>query len=202
MIDSMTEKTQPNHFNLFNFIADLIGGIWGTHILIAALLYPRPLLPTETEIGKQLFYKIFSFSFGTLLMLIDITSIIAMFTRPTWIEAGKVVFVFLNWLIIGVIYIVFNHLRDIYEVFSILEEEAIQGRDQSVMLIRAGQAALQAGNKKLLLEENVEMSFYSLLNKVGPLAFLFLRKEKNIFQIGIEAFKLFFIGSRMFKNLF
>jgi hypothetical protein len=70
------------------------------------------------------------------------------------------------------------------------------------MLIRAGQAALKAGNNKLYAHADVEFSFTSLLKKVGPLALLFIQKEKNLFHIALEAGKVFFAGTRLFKNLF
>ena len=192
----MKENAKPNRFSL----ASLIGIIWSIHILIAALLYPSPLLPHEEEIQKQNFYKLTSLIFGTLILFVNILILVMMFTRPTWVDAGKVFFIFLTWLLVGAIYILFNHLRDIYQLFSMLEEEAIQGRDQSVMLIRAGQAALKAGNNRLLAQADLEFSFTSLLKKVGPLALLFLQKEKNLFHIALEIGKV--MGTRFFKNLF
>ncbi len=198
MTNNMTNVQKQSRFSL----ANLIGIIWSVHILIAALLYPRPLLPADEELRKQQIFKLFSFFIGTLILFINIASLFVMLTRHSWVDAAKVFFIFFTWALIGVIYITFNHLRDIYNLFSALEDEALQSRDQSVMLIRAGQAALQAGNRKLFPEEEIDFSFSSLLRKIGPLALLFLRKEKNILHIGIETFKLFFVGTRMFKNLF
>jgi magnesium-transporting ATPase (P-type) len=194
----MIQNNKPNRFSLVNFI----GTIWSVHILIAALLFPRSLLPTDEQIQRQNVYKLTSLIFGTLILLVNILSLVVMFTRPTWVEAAKVFFIFLTWLTVGVIYILFNYLHDIYQLFALLEEEAIQGRDQSVMLIRAGQAALKAGNRKLLAQTDTEFSFNSLLKKVGPLALLFLQKKKNLVHIALEAGKVLFMGSRLFKNLF
>ena len=180
----------------------LIGIIWSVHVLIAALLFPRSLLPSAEDERRAAIYKITSLTFGTLILLINILSIIVMFTRPNLIDTAKVIFIFLTWVMVGAIYILFNHLRDIYQLFASLEEEAIQSRDQSVMLIRAGQAALRSGNQRLFSQEDVQLSMTSLLKKIGPLALLFLQKEKNFFQIALEAGRLAVMGSRVFKSLF
>lgn len=194
----MTEENKSGGFSL----ANLIGIIWSIHILIAALIYPRPLLPSAENSKKYQIYKLLSFLAGTLILFINVGAIIALFTRPSFLEAGKVLFIYLCWLAIGIIYILFNHLVDIHLLFSALEEEAVQGRDQSVMLIRAGQAALKAGNTKLFGDRDVQFSLSSLLKKIGPLALLFLRKEKNLLHIAIEAGRAIFAGSMLFKNLF
>jgi len=194
----MIEDSKSNRFNL----ASIIGVIWSMHVLIAALLFPRPLLPTDEQTKGQNIYRMTSLIFGTLILFINILSLVVMFTRPTWVDTAKVFFIFLTWLLVGTVYILFNHLRDIYQLFALLEEEAIQSRDQSVMLIRAGQAALKAGNRRLFAEADIQLSFTSLLKKIGPLALLFLQKEKNLFQMALEAGKVFFLGSRLFKNLF
>jgi len=194
----MTENKQSNRFG----VADFIGIVWSIHILTAALLFPRPLLPNDEEVKRQNIYKVTSLLVGTLILFINILSIVVMVTRPTWIDAAKVFFIFLTWLLVGAIYILFNHLRDIYQLFAALEEEAIQSRDQSVMLIRAGQAALKSGNRRLFAEADVQFSFSSLLQKIGPLALLFLQKDKNFLSIALQAAKTFFVGTRFFKNLF
>jgi hypothetical protein len=194
----MIEKSPSKSFNL----AHLIGIVWSVHILVAALLFPRPFLPTDNEIKKQNIYRLTSLIFGTLILFVNILAFVAMFTRSSWVDAAKVFFVFLTWLSVGVVYILFNHLRDVYQLFAVLEDEAIQSRDQSVMLIRAGQAALKSGNSRLFAEADVQLSFSALVRKIGPLALLFLQKEKDVFNIALQAGKVFFMGSRLFKNLF
>jgi magnesium-transporting ATPase (P-type) len=191
-------KETDNRFS----ITSLIGIIWSVHILIAALLFPRPLLPSEEDLARQNVYKLTSLIFGTLILFFNILVVVILFTRSSWVDLAKVFFVFITWLFIGIICILFNHLRDLYQWFRALEEEAIEGRDQSVMLIRAGQAALKAGNRKLLPQTDIEFSFPNLLKKVGPLALLFLQKEKSLFDIAIETGKLFFVGQKWFKNIF
>lgn len=194
----MTESTKSNGFNPVN----LIGIVWSVHILIAALIYPSYLLPKDNDPDKLKGYKITSLVFGTFLLLINILVIIVMFTRSTWLDTGKIVFIAFIWLAVGTIYILFNHLNSIYQFLAVLEEEAIEGRDQSIMVIRAGQAALQAGNKRLFAEPEMETSFMVLLKKFGPLALLFLQKEKNILQIALTAGKAFFTSTRWFKTLY
>ncbi len=202
-----TEEPKQTGFWLANFIGDFIGFVWSIHVLIAALLYPEFLLPKDNVQGskrlqQENLYRNLSLFFGTLILFINILCVIILFTRSSLIDVAKVIFVLAAWFLVGIIYIVANHLRSIYNLLSILEDEAIQSRDQSVMLIRAGQAALASGNRKLYGEDNNEkLSYPQLLKKIGPLALLVLRKG-NLFDIGIEAFKLFFIGTRALKNLF
>jgi hypothetical protein len=194
----MIEKNSSRKF----YLLDLIGVVWSVHVLVAALLFPRPLLPTNDEIEIQNIYRLTSLIFGTLILFVNMLAFLAMLTRSSWVDAAKVFFIFLTWLSIGTVYILFNHLRDIYQIFALLEDEAIQSRDQSVMLIRAGQAALKSGNSRLFAEADVQLSFSSLVKRIGPLALLFLQKEKDIFNIALQAGKVFFMGSRLFKNLF
>lgn len=186
-------------------LSSLIGILWSIHVLIAALLYPHFLLPANNEpdeknIQKEKFYTGFRLFFGTFILFFNILCIIILFTRSTFIDAAKVLFVLITWLILGMIYILFNHLRGLYFVLSALEDDAIQSRDQSVMLIRAGQAALKAGNNKLYgaAQQAEQFSYISLLKKIGPLAMLVLNKS-NISAIAIEALKVALSGSRIFK---
>jgi hypothetical protein len=128
--------------------------------------------------------------------------LIALFTSLTLIEFAKVLFVLGAWILIGLIYILVNHLRDVYYLLAVLEDDAIQGRDQSVMLIRAGQTALKAGNLRLYGQgEGEQFSFVDLLKKIGPLAVLVTQKT-NIKDIAIEALKLALSGSGLRKYLF
>ncbi len=198
----MTDNTKSNSFSIASFIANVIGVIWSVHVLIAALIFPNQLLPNEGQTSRQNIYKMTSLLFGTLILFVNGFSLAIVFTRHNCVDAAKVFFIWLTWLFVGIIYILFNHLRDIYELFALLEEEAIQSRDQSVMLIRTGQAALKAGNRKLFAQTNVQFSLTSLMKSIGPLALLYLRKEKSLFDIALEAGKMIFVRSRLFKNLF
>lgn len=198
---------EPKQKGFWLWLTNLIGLIWSIHVLIAALLYPSFLLPDDRlpnakKLARESLYKNLSLFFGTLILFINILCLVILFTRSTPIAIAKVVFVLTTWLLVGIIYIVANHLRSIYNLLSMLEDEAIQSRDQSVMLIRAGQAALSSGSRKLFGENSSEqLSFIQLLKKIGPLALLVVRKG-NIVDIGVEAFKLVFIGARVFKKFF
>lgn len=147
--------------------------------------------------------------FGTLILFFNLASLIILFTRSTLIDAAKVLFILGTWLLVGIIYILFNHLRSVYYFLAVLEDDAIQSRDQSVMLIRTGQAALKAGNLKLSgvhlkihgMENPENFSFVSLLKKIGPLAVLIVKKS-NAKDIILEVLKLAFSGTRLVKYLF
>jgi len=204
------QNKQAAGFGLLNFI----GIIWSIHVLIAALLFPHFLLPGNNaedpkNIQKEKLYTGFRLFFGTLILFNNLASLIILFTRSTFIDAAKVLFILGVWFLVGIIYILFNHLRAVYNLLSILEDDAIQSRDQSVMLIRAGQTALQAGNLKLYrmhskingMKSLQNFSFVSLLKKIGPLALLVMQKS-NTKDIILEVLKLAFSGTRLFKYLF
>jgi hypothetical protein len=197
------QDKQPGGFSLVN----LIGILWSMHVLIAALLFPRFLLPGHNaqdpkNIQKERLYTGFRIFFGTLILFFNLASLIILCTRSTLMDAAKVLFVLGTWILVGFIYILFNHLRDIYFLLAVLEDDAIQSRDQSVMLIRAGQTALKAGNLKLYgIKDPEQFSFVYLLKKIGPLAALVMQKS-NMKDIALEALKLAFSGTRLFKYLF
>ena len=185
----------------------VIGILWAIHVLIAALLFPSFLLPSldsdnPKDIQKEKLYAAFRIFVGTFILFFNIFALIVLFTRSTLIDAAKVLFILMTWILVAFIYILFNHLRDIYLLLTILEDEAIQSRDQSVMLIRAGQTALKAGNMKLRGNRNSEpFSFVDLLKKIGPLALLVMQKG-NIKEIAVEALKLAVAGLGLRKYLF
>jgi hypothetical protein len=112
-----TEIQKPKR----SILANLIGFVWAVHILIAALLYPRFLLPTSDspqEAKKLAWYAASRKIFGILILFINLLCILAMVTRPTWVDVAKVFFIFLTWVLLAVIYILFNHLRDIHDLLS------------------------------------------------------------------------------------
>ena len=195
------------------FMLNFIGILWSIHVLIAALLFPHFLLPGANaedpkNIQKERLYIGFRIFFGTFILFFNIACIVVLFTRSNLIDAAKVLFVLGVWIMVGIIYIVFNHLRGIYDLLSVLEDDAIQSRDQSVMLIRTGQAALRAGNLKLdrahlkvyNMKNPENFSFVSLMKKVIPLAVLVIQKG-NTKDIVLEVLKLAFAGTRLFKYL-
>jgi len=189
------------------FLLKVVRATWSTHVLIAILLYPRVLLPSPEneqpkDIEKERIHIAFGLFFGTVILFFNIFSLVVLITRSTLIDAAKVFFILGTWMAVGIIYIIFNHLREIYYVLVLLEEEAIQSRDQSVMLLRAGQAALRAGTAKLQGQEAAEsFSFAYLLKKVGPLALLVMKKT-NVKTIAIEALKIALSGTFLRKFLF
>jgi hypothetical protein len=194
----MTECQKNKRFSLVN----LIGNVWGAHIVIAALLYPRPFLPGAADDFKETAYEIVCLGGGTMLLLINLAGLVLLFTRTAWIDAAKIIFVFLIWLAIGVIYIAFNHLRDIQSLLVILEEAAMQSRDEAAMVLRAANTAVQNWHSRLIATQEVELSVASILKRCAPLALLILRKEKSMVHIGVEAFKLVLSSTHLFKKLF
>ena len=92
-------KETDNRFS----ITSLIGIIWSVHILIAALLFPRPLLPSEEDLARQNVYKLTSLIFGTLILFFNILVVVILFTRSSWVDLAKVFFVFITWLFTGTI---------------------------------------------------------------------------------------------------
>jgi hypothetical protein len=118
-----------------------------------------------------------------------------LYTFPVMIAAAKTFFVLAMWMFIAIIYILVNYFRDLYHLLAILEEEAIQSRDQSVMLIRAGHAALRAGNLKIYGQEKTDdFSFAHLLKKIGPLALLVMKKT-DVRTVAVESLKIALSGT-------
>jgi hypothetical protein len=189
------------------FLLKVVRSTWSAHVLIAILLYPRALLPNlekeqPKDIQKERIHIAFGIFFGTVILFFNIFSFVVLITRSTLVDAAKVFFILGTWIMVGIIYILFNHLREIYYVLVLLEEEAIQSRDQSVMLIRAGQAALRAGTAKFDSQAEVEgFSFAYMLKKVGPLALLVM-KNTDVKTIALEALKIALSGTVLRKFFF
>jgi hypothetical protein len=205
MQSNMEDQSQP--YKEPGIVLKCIGILWGVHVLIASLLFPRFLLPRHhiddpKNIQKERIFTAFRIFFGTFILFFNILCVFVLFTRSSLIDAAKVLFVLGTWIMVGFIYILFNHLRDVYYLLAVLEDDAIQSRDQSVMLIRAGQTALKAGNLKLYRQAEAEdFSFMALVKKIGPLAILVMQKS-NIKDIAIEALKLVLSGSALGKYFF
>ncbi len=118
------------------------------------------------------------------------------------IIGGKVLFIFFTcWISFGAV-LVFNQLKTIEAFLEAIEEEVGQARDESVMLLRAGQVSIKSLNDRLFGEEqNGHDSITELLKTIGPLALMFIRQEKNIFFWGLSLVKLAKKGLTVAKRL-
>jgi hypothetical protein len=185
-------------------IVSLIISIIEMHILLAALLYPGWLLPQAVQEGvqeKRTIYKVTSICFGLLLLVLNLFVCFVLFTRPTLIDFAKVLFIQLIWFFTAIALILFNHRGNIQAMLFFLEEEAVQIRDESVMLIRTGQATLRAFNRKIQGESDEQQSAFVLAKSIGPLALMFVKKEKNIVRVALATLKFFGSGAEFIKGL-
>jgi hypothetical protein len=182
--------------NIFLKIADALDAFIKAHVILAALLFPTMLKGNSQDPQNQkdwtTFYRIWCLGFGIVLLLANVLSIVALLTRSNLLDFAKFCFVVVaSWISI-IALIIANQEKQLKAALFALEEEAGQIRDESVMLIRAGQAGLKSLNKRLYGEEINDhfQAATELLKSVGPLAVLFLNKEKNIFTWGMAGMNL------------
>jgi len=135
------------------------------------------------------------------LFLSEPGSLLIAFSQVNYIQFAKAIFVFSAWIFSLMAIIVVNNERMIYALLFAVEEEASQTRDESVMLIRAGQAGLRGVNAKLWGEEKQIISPAELIRSIGPLALLFLNKERNILAWGMAGAKAVTKGIKFIQQL-
>jgi hypothetical protein len=118
------------------------------------------------------------------------------------IIGGKVLFIFFTcWISFGAV-LIFNQLKNITSFLEAIEEEVGQARDESVMLLRAGQVSIRSLNDRLFGEpEQGHDSIAELLKTIGPLALMFMKQEKNIFFWGLSLVKIAQKGLSVAKRL-
>lgn len=121
--------------------------------------------------------------------------------QVNFIQLAKFSFVFLAWIFSLTAIIVVNNEKMISALLYAVEEEASQTRDESVMLIRAGQAGLRGMNAKLWGEEQHIVSPSDLIRSIGPLALLFFNKEKNLFAWGMAGAKAVAKGVKFLQQI-
>lgn len=179
-----------------------------SHILIAALLFPVAWIKDEEESdsGLSYSYRLWCLIFGLVVLVLNILGIgtvIALLVRGQLIEFAKAYFVLLAWFVSIVALIVVNQQKHINALLFAIEDEATQSRDESVMLIRAGQAGIRSLNTRLYGEQSPSQFFTAseLLKSIGPLALLFMNKERNLLKWGMVGANAAVKGIRFVNNL-
>jgi hypothetical protein len=189
--------------HIFTFV-DLIVKI---HILTAALLYPPGLSQSkEEQKATSISYRLWCLGFGCIILLFNLLTIFATINyllRGEIIQFAKAFFVLIAWMLSISALIVVIHEKSITALMFAVEDEATHGRDESVMLIRAGQAGLRSLNNKLYGLEGAQKTptASELLRSIGPLALLFLNKERNILRWGMVGAKVATKGVRFVQHL-
>jgi hypothetical protein len=180
---------EPGSFaEKFLKLADLLDAFIKAHIIVAALLFPTPIkFSSQDNGGVGAIYRVWCLVFGIFLLVANLASIVALFSRMHLIDFAKVAFVVMAAWTSIIALIIVNQQKPLEAALFAIEEEAGQVRDESVMLIRAAQAGLKALNKKLYGEESKDhfQAVADLLKSVGPLAVLFLNKEQNMMRWGM-----------------
>jgi hypothetical protein len=177
------------------------------HILLAALLFPTAWSktdPADPDPGLSAFYRLWCLFLGCVLLLLHIAGIFALVTRSHLIDFAKVFFVMVAWSLSLIITVVVNHENTIGTLLFALENEATQTRDESVMLIRAGQAGLRSLNKKVTGDaaKNDVLTASELFKSVGPLALMFLNKERSLLKWFMAGINLAAKGSKFAPSFF
>jgi hypothetical protein len=113
------------------------------------------------------------------------STLLAAWSQVNFIQFAKAIFVTLAWVLSLTAFIVVNNEKMITALLFAVEDEASQTRDESVMLIRAGQAGIRGLNAKLWGEEKQGISPSELIRSIGPLALLFFNKERSILRWGM-----------------
>jgi hypothetical protein len=124
-------------------------------------------------------------------------------TQGGLIQFAKALFVLVAWVLSISALVIVNNERLIGALLFAVEDEATQTRDESVMLIRAGQASLRSLNAKLQGEEKPDpmLTAKELVKSIGPLALLFLRKERDMLRWGMAGVNVAAKGIRFIQNL-
>ena len=168
-------------------LADALGTIFKTHIVLAALLFPcRFKTAKQDEAKLSSTYHLWCLGCGGILLLVNILGIVILITRIQLVAFAKVGFVIVAWWISLIAVILVNHQHNLNALLFTVEEEAGQVRDESVMLIRAGYAGIKSLNRKIHDEQVSDRYSVAteLFKSIGPLALMFINKEKNIFRWG------------------
>jgi phosphate starvation-inducible membrane PsiE len=210
--DMSEVKTKPTDQAAADFwgplihVVNLVELIVKVHIILAALLFPQFFTnETSDQPEPSSSYKLWCLAFSGIIFLINfgaVFAIISYLVKGEMIQFAKAIFVFIAWTVSIFALIVVNHEKTINSLLFAVEEEALHTRDESVMLIRAGQAGLRSLSNKFYGEESPDQFFTAseLIKSIGPLALLFLNKERNILRWGMVGAKVAAKGIRFMQD--
>lgn len=106
--------------------------------------------------------------------------------QPTWIARGKMAFVEICLSITLVSLAVVFKFNDLMGVLTLLEKLADLARDEAMIQLQAQQHRLGEFNRKFVEKEQDEQSgLRDLLKKAGPLAMLFIGRERSVIKWGM-----------------
>jgi len=195
-LDERTPKADKGVLHSFELILK-------SHLVLAALLFPTAWIDSSSQSSRSNTYRIWCLTLAGFLLILHIFGTIMLVTRSQWIDFAKALFVVVSWLLSLQVLIVVNHRIGILRVLYAIEEEASQTRDESVMLIRTAQAGISSLNKQVYGDAGSGqfVTASELIKSIGPLALMFLNKEKSILKWGTVGVNLVVKGVKLAKGL-
>lgn len=110
--------------------------------------------------------------------------------QPNWIARGKMAFVEMCAFIILLSLAVVFKFHDLMGVLTLLEKLADLARDEAMIQLQAQQHRLAEFNAKFIQKEQDEHpGLRDLLQKAGPIAMLFLGRERSVIKWGLAGAK-------------
>jgi hypothetical protein len=203
-VDKPPEDFSGKFFEPLVHLLNILLLIVKTHVLVAALLFPTDWAKKEVDPDElAALYRIWCLSLAGILLLLHILAVVALLTRFQLLDFAKVFFIAVAWLVTIVSLIVVNQQKNINALLFAIEDEAGHVRDESVMLIRAGQAGIRSLNKKVYGEDapNQFLTASELFKSIGPLALMFLKHETSIFRWAPAGLSLAAKGLRFAQSL-